>query len=321
MRWLLYFLLIGMTAPISKAQFLTVNGQEVYESECWYVDPAPYNRLPNFPSSGLSAYSTLLPSEPINGYPYHSGVVKGVSDTVAIIVVLHNHDTTDFVIGSSQPQNWFMPVIYNPMMNPNKFDPFADTTLLKYSFQGWLLGFSSPVSPPSILPKGNRTAYSLLYYIWNLPVGRSRLLMKGTANLPSNVTEQIDYVKPVWVAEPKILADTLNAFVARSWRAYFWHNYTTTLSLCDNMLAINPRCVPAYLMQGSIYGSKAMFDSLAYLNSLDSTISILQRYGDSALGDTTMWDIYQWHWYNANLNNAIRKRNWLINGQIHDIRL
>jgi hypothetical protein len=290
----------------------------IYQGEAtWYVDLAPYRRLGQYPSNGLSAYMNPIQNEPEACYPMHSGNIKGISDTIGVLVTILNNDTVDYTIGTSQPQNWFMPVIYNVMTDPNTFAPIGDTTTIKYSFQRWN-GLSST---PTILPKDRRGGYGLRYYIWNLPVGRTRLLMVKTANAPSGFQMQVEYTLPAWVAEPNSLADTLNAYGARYWRAFQNNAFTTAIGLCDSMIALNPPCAPAYQLKSYAYGLNASFDSLNCLTALDSTIAILERFGDPVLGDTIGWNETHWIWYKANLTEVKDTKSRLISGSIRELRL
>jgi len=288
-----------------------------YDEQQWNIDLAPYGGFSSYPNSGLSAFSTFGANEPMDGYPGHPGQIKGISDTVAVWVRIQNHEASDFSIGSNQLQTWFMPVLYNPMLNPVEFLPFADSTLIKYSFKGWVDGHYWSISAPSSLPnKGGAQVYSLLYYVWNLPLGKTRLLMTKTVNMPTGVQLLIDYVRPVWVVEPKSLADTLNAFAACSDRAYARRDFTFALAWCDSMLLRHQTCVPAFMMKAGINSYYQRNDSLSEKIALDSTLAILNRYGDSVLGDTADWTDQTWQWYRVKLE-SVTIQHWK---SVHGLR-
>jgi len=287
----------------------------VYFPDNWFVDLAPYAGFENYPSSGLSAYADFGSNEPLYCYPLHSGHIKGVSDTVSIVVNLQNHDTIDYSITSYQPQSWFTPVIYDVMMNPSAFMPIGDSTVIHYSFQGWYDGLDHPITPPGVIVKERGyPSYHLLYYAWNLPVGTTRVLMTSTLNMPSGVTMLVNYVSPVWVVQSKTLADTLNAFGACATRALEKRNFTISSAWCDSMFSRNSKSVPAYMLRARTYGWNAANDSLLELTAHDSALAILNRFGDAALGDTSNWNKTQWLWYNASLQWETYRRWKLVSG-------
>lgn len=285
-----------------------------YDESKWNVDPAPYGSFARYPASGLSAYSSFLGNEPPFSYPGHSGHIRGVSDTVSICVTILNHDTTDFPIGSYQPQTWFIPAIYNIMFNPVKFDPFADTSLIDYSFIGWTNG-STPIPTPQFLKEYRGVKYYLLYYLWNIPLGQSRILMIKSANAPSTLQYLYEYSLPIKVSEPKVLADTLNAFAACSERGLLQVDYPAAIAWCDSMLVYNASCAPAYAQKAWINCYFCFDDSLAEKSALDSAYAILLRFGDPVLGDSSDWTEQTWEWYRDISAWVSLQRTRYINGK------
>lgn len=270
-----------------------------YFPESWYFDPGTFKGAGSLPDSGLTAASETVFNEPMFCYPYHSGNVKSVSDTVSIVVSIVNYDTVDFSLSSYQPEAWFMPALWDLYLDPRKFQPRADTTVLSYTFAGWFNGLDNPVSQPSSITKNRgRPRYYLLYYVTNLPIGRNRLLMRGTANLITEVDMVVGYVRPIWVENPSSIADTLNAYGACFWRALRQKTFTAAVSWTDSMLAKHSTSLPGYMLRAR--GYSALGDSLNEGTALDSALAIFGRYGDAALGDTSTWNDYERHWYDAN---------------------
>lgn len=297
-----------------RAEVIDDQGWTHYYQEGWYSDPAPYPSFGRYPTSGLSAYTEEIINEPFDCYPLHSGNQRGVTDTVAVAVNIQCNDTTDWAVGSNLPQTWFMPVIYNALTPPDRFQPIGDSTNIRYAFQGWMNSVSQVCPAPTVLPKDRGGRYALLYYVWNLPLGRTRLLFVKTNNAPANLTMLLNYTKPVCIANPVSVADTINAYGAWFWRACQKGNFTLALGLCDSMLTRNQSCAPAYILKMHLTGTFNLGDSLQAIRAADSTIAILQRYGDPAMGDPSKWGFDQRIWRQSHLEQMIQLRTDVTSG-------
>jgi len=139
------------------------------------------------PDTGLYAMIDLQPNEPFPGYPYHSGIVEGLSDTILLVVNLFNRNDSAFDISSYQPDNWFYPVIFDINVNPYESHPLPEPSNFGYSFKYWYTHRDGIVTQPSEIKRsaGLNKIYSLYYYIWGIPTGRYWVTMKKTENAPS----------------------------------------------------------------------------------------------------------------------------------------
>jgi hypothetical protein len=274
-----------------------------YYSEVWRGGPN-YGNYPQelMPDSGLFAWVDLYPNEPVPGYPYHSGIVEGVSDTIEIHVYLRNRNTTDYNISSYQPEIWFTPVIYEINADPKNSHPLPEPSGFGYCFMYWMDCYGKFVTQPSVIEPelGGFFQYHLTYYIWGLPAGYFRLMMDTTEYAPNDFKLLLRQVPAVWITKPQFLADTLNAFTACFWRSIVNGNYIQALSWSDSVLAYNPYSIVGYDIRIAAYAS--LNDSLAMISAFDSTLAILERYGDPALPDSADFNDFHRMWYNDMIN-------------------
>lgn len=144
-------LLIGIS--ITYAQTEPPYHQPSYFSECWRGEGQKGGYWSDvWPDTGLFALSGPAYNEPASGYPMHSGIVKGVQDTVTVIVSLTNRNESSYDISSYQVDNWLMPVVFDMKDNPRHAVPLADTSKFKYSFDYWTDRFENIISQPDALP-------------------------------------------------------------------------------------------------------------------------------------------------------------------------
>ena len=277
--------------------------QPSYFPEDWRGEGFPFAD-DAYPDSGLFAITDMNPNEPLRCYPFHSGHVIGISDTVALIVRFKNYNTEPYDISTMQPETWFTPLLYRYNDNPRKSHPITDTSHFNVSFRYWENGVIERVTKPQAIPSSfssTATGYALVYYVWNLPVGRNRLLMKATTSAPPGFRTLISNRAAVWVTKPTDLGDTLNAYGACFWRAFDADDYTGALVWVDSMLTHNQYSIPGYLLKA--YAHSDLGDSLAKVTALDSAIAIAERYGDPVVPDTSKMGMYWKMWYDDILSH------------------
>ena len=286
-----YSLAVSQTAPPAR--------HYNYYSECWRGDGQYGNYGSDvWPDTGIFAISGPTYNEPANGYPMHSGIVKGVSDTITVIVRLYNRNESAYDISSYQVDNWFVPVLFDIKDDPHDTVVLADTSKFEYSFAYWKDWFLNLTSQPDTLTvSGGSGRYNLLfYYVWGLPFqGRVRLIMQKTANAPDGFKMLIDEVQGVWITKPLSIADTINAYMGCSQRASARGNNTAALSWTDSILALNSTSIPGYWARARVY--EDLGDSLNTVASYDSLLVILNRYGDPVMPDSADQNYHQWWWY------------------------
>ncbi len=268
--------------------------QPQYSSECWRGGPDMGQYMSDSkPDTGLFAIAYIKPNEPAWCYPMHSGNIAGVSDTITVTVSLFNRNETDYIIASQQPENWFMPVLYETSADPRTALTIPDTSTLGYRFQYWDNWFNLIVPQPAAIPysgDGN-VRYSLVYRVWNLPVGMTRLMMDTTEYAPDGFRLLVRANGAVWISKPTALADTLNAFGACYWRSFWAGTSTTSLSWVDSILTYNPSSIVGYCLLARAYGG--LLHTTGILTALDSVIAICERYGDPAAPDTSEMSFYE----------------------------
>lgn len=257
-----------------------------------------------YPDTGLFAITDKYSNEPMFCYPFHSGHVSGLSDTVEFVVHFKNRNSEAYDISSLQPEAWFTPVLYRVNDNPRKRYPIADTSNFDCSFQYWQNGMLEPVAKPQSIPSvhGSNTNYFLVYYAWNLPVGTNRLMMKTTSAAPEGVRSLVSNHGLVWVIKPVDLGDTLNAYGACFWWYLLADEDSSALAWTDTMLTYNPYSIPGYLLKA--YAHSDLGDSLLKVTALDSAIAIAERYGDPVVPDSSDMNHYWKLWYGDILNHA-----------------
>ncbi len=285
--------------------------QPRYHSECWRGGGHGCNYYSDArPDTGLFAIVDIWPNEPPGGYPMHSGYVKGISDTVVLDVELYNRNSNPFDISSYQPENWFVPVVYDIIQDPRNSTPIADTSDFDFEFKHWYDELYNVLTKPASIPySGNSNIrYRLKYYIWGLTDGRFRLMMKKTANAPSGFRLLVRHLPAAWITKPAFLADTLNAFAACASRAIYAGDYYSALDWGDSILAYNPPSVVEYRMKNFAYAG--LNDSLNMVVTYDSTLAILNRYGDPVMSDSSKFTFYESIWYEDMINGVTMAR-WM----------
>lgn len=295
---------ICVTSPLSWAQAPDWEPPQ-YLAESWRGVNGAYGG--NFVQetnldTGLYASIDLDPNEPYPGYPYHSGIVEGLSDTIVLIVSIDNRNVTAYDISSYQPDNWFYPEIYDINVDPTKSHPLQEPSRFGYSFKHWYTHHYGIVSQPTEIPPmlGGFNRYELCYYIWGIPAGRYWVTMKKTENAPDGFKLLANTMPATWITKPTMLADTLNAFIAMYIRAEMYGNYTICRNLVDSVLTYNPTSIPGWELSTRTYCS--LKDSLNMIVTFDSTLAILNRYGDPALPDSAKMDRFQRTWYQDFIN-------------------
>ena len=304
-------ILLGFLYLDSTSQTEPEYHQQRYISECWLGSDYGINYLSDSqPDSGLYAMVDIGPNEPITGYPMHSGIVKGVSDTITLYVYLRGRKIYPFDITSYDPSNWFVPVVYELTADPRTAHPFADTSSIGYSFIGWLDWQEKMIPQPSSIPSSGyiRNRYDLKYYVWGLPPGRFRLMMKQTDNAPTGFHLLIRHTPGVWITSPMCLADTINAYAACAVRAFFTDDDSAALTWANNILALNPTSIVGYRLKN--YAHVEFNDSTNVLATYDSLLAITARYGDPALPDPSKMNPYQNMWY-EDVINAVTMAKWM----------
>ena len=241
-------------------------------------------------SSGF--YFTLWTerNEPQHGYPYHSGVIKGVSDTASYRFGFYNRTGNNFSLASQLPETWCYPVFYEPSVDPSKSLPIGDTSLYEWRFERWNGAGRKVPAPVSIQNK--EALYTVMVFsYWGLPEGAWSILGKKSVYAPTTLdTWPITSGGVVWITEPKELADTLNAYAACFWRAMGRENYTAAATWVNNILTRNPSSIVGYRLKAD---RAYECDSAAVFAALDSVIAIGQRWGDPVMpGATTENDIW-----------------------------
>lgn len=309
LQYLCIVTFIGLPAFPAQAQpdesyYNAIDWMPQYYSGPYHSDPAPN-------LSFYSESSTIGGTEPSYGYPMRSGLQFGLSDTVMLWVTLTNSTLSPITI-SGTPSQWFTPVLFDFEVDPHVVYPIADSSDLDWKFIGWqTYGTSVNITQPASIASG--TQYNLVYYVWGLPVGNTRLQVRKTSNAPSTLVNLIGFGGDVWVTQPQQMADTLNAFAACYWRAYLNHSsQTNQMRWVDSILVKNPKSLVGYQLKQSTFS--AFSDSIGTLAAFDSLLAISNSYRDPVMSDTTKFTGWHWAWYRDLITQNTYYRNKLISG-------
>jgi len=280
---------------------------DTYWPECWRGEVATRFHPSSWPPVPfLAAEVDMGLNEPSNGYPIHSGIVKGVSDTIVAIITFRNQSASNYSIGTQTPQNWFVPEVYNIAADVEKEPVLYDTSKFGFGFKYWAGYDWKKISAPSgLYVEGKDSSlYSLVYYVWNLPVGEYRVIFKKTSSAPSSLTVVNGWDKLgglVWIVEPKDIADTINAMAQSYYRATSARDLTAITSIANSMITSHPKSIVGYYFRYLAGG-----DSLASIARLDSVIKFCNNYSDRALPDSAGMNYYQTEWRRMILGDV----NW-----------
>ena len=285
-------------------------GAEAYAADGWTTDV--------YPDTGLFAECSVMPNEPIGAYPYHSGIVKGVSDTTIIYVEFHNRNQTGYNISSVSPETWFTPVLWPVGLDKWKMPPLTLPATFGWRFEYWLKNLELPSTKPASIPSEydivSGYSYSLVFYCWGLPAGRYQLMMKKTGSAPSSFKLLKGDVTPVWITMPTSLADTISAYAACFYRAFDKRNKSACSYWANRILNRNPFSISGYWLRAN----QAAFpppDTLTYFASVDSALAIINRYGDPLLPDSANMTGWVKTWYEDRKNGFAISRYESQTGQ------
>ncbi len=308
-------LAIGLSFGILFAQEYP---ESPYNPEAWRSRPASTRfKESNWPGGQFfGADQQVSSSEPGYGYPFHSGVIVGISDTIEVTVSLLNRSTSDIIIGSQTPEAWFVPYVY-PIDADVLIDPVLfDTSDFYYTFKHWRLsgtGWRKVAKPYSLIKEPNDPGtYLLAYRLWGLPTGEYRIIFKKTASAPSNLRLIYGWGKSdVWITSAVTVADTVNAFAACCWRSYYAAMDTMAIAWTDTILKYHPKSIVGYALRSTLY--RNLGDSAKSLASLDSVIAFCSNQSDRALPDTASMNYYQKWWWNTTITEIQASRYRLLN--------
>jgi len=282
-----------------------------YTNEMWRGDdPSSVDFAEDtIPHTGFLYLTKPRQSEPGFGYPMHSGIVDGVSDTFQVVIRLFNRDST-YVSIDPTVENWWQPAIWDNQTDIRAFPPLTLSSSFGYQFKYWFKTLDHTITsrPTSIgVDSDLRERYELMFYLWGLPAGRYIIQMNKTSYAPTGLQQVIECDRPVWIAKPHSLTDTLNAFAACAWRSEDLADSLSMLRWADSIFARDPTSLVGYVIRRNAY--RKMNDTLNVNNCLDSLFYILNRYGDPVLGDSLSLNEYQIRWRD-DLKSSLEYYKW-----------
>jgi len=271
---------------------------EMWRGENWQGDDVAIQPFGSDfePDSGFYYLNSQLYSESKIGYPMHSCIITGVSDTFRVVVSLFNKDTIYQNIDPTV-ESWWQPAIWEYRQDVRHSDPVVLPSSFGYQFKYWALTKNGlpTARPTSIGPTSElNNQYELMYYMWGLPEGRYQVLMNKTSYAPTSLQQVIEYNHPLWITKAFSKADTLNAWAECAWRASDFNNYSAMESWGDSILAHNLSSLVGYLILNFKY--HAVHDTLNANTTFDSLFYIANRFGDPVLGDSVTMNKYQRGW-------------------------
>ncbi len=249
------------------------------------------------PDSAFYGYSIIRGStEPMYGYPFHSGFTKDVNDTLVIKLILENRNDDPVPLKNESPETWVVPLVYNSYYNLARDIPFADTSDFSYQFQYYqntALGLNKPDSLYDLDKFKPDNNCAVVFYLWNLPLGPKVIEMKKTSLAPDEFVMLKSAGSQYLYCTPKDIIDTLNAYASMCRRSMDRLNSTAALAWTDSMFALNDSSIAGWKWRSQIYHS--LHDSTNTLDCLNRVISIINNNSDPLvdLADTTINPEYQ----------------------------
>jgi hypothetical protein len=249
-----------------------------------------------YPDSIFAAQTICYESVPWEGYPSHSGLVKGVNDTCWVSLAFDNYSTSNIDIRYETPEDWVLPYIYYSFANlvENKYQ--ADTSDFDFAFSHWRAGgvFGIPLQKPDTLY--SHLVSSLILYnpsqmvfkIWNIPLGIKAIEFKKSSMAPSSLEIIQRSLNTYWYSDGTDVRDSINAYIRLSQRCLELGEITTAASWIDSVFARNDSSFAGWLCQANV--SSAQKDSAAIVDAFDRIISVYENNNDPLidLADTTL---------------------------------
>lgn len=244
------------------------------------------------PDSFLVSW-TVYSSDPSIGYPYHSGNVSGINDTVKVRVYFDNQTADDYGIGLGSPEEWFYPVLYDPYVDVFESSPLADTSDFEYRFDHWVTMINDVITtqPDTIHCRssrrlGNGANYGIIYSIWGVNPGTFRVILKPTSSLPSNIRLVLASAYNYFtITNGQNLADTLNSYSIIATSALLRREYTLFNTYVSNIYNLNLQSLPGWALR--YHGYAAQADTTNALSALDSLLYNLENRLDPQIPDSS----------------------------------
>ena len=288
-----------------------------YHPESWRGENGAYQgffEMESKPGTGLFASIYFEPNIPIFGYPYHIGIVEGLSDTIVLIVSIDNRNESSYDISAYQPDNWLYTVTYSINDDPTNSQMLSEPSGFGYSFKHWYTFHHDIVSHPTEVPpeSGGNDRCDLCYYIWGIPAGRYWVTMEKTEYAPDEFKILANSMNTTWINKPTNLANTLNAFISCFWRADKCDSSQAEMNWVDSILTYNPSSIPWWTLKRWTY--QLQWDSLRVVSTFDSTIAIIKGYGDKVLPESIEMDSVIRSWYQITIHGVTNAKSFYLKG-------
>ena len=232
-------------------------------------------------------------SYPAIGYPYYSGNTVGINDTAKVRVYFDNRTASDFPVASANPDEWFIPELYDPNVDVFTASPIADTSVFDYRFEHWITMHNDEITSkpdtlytPATLALRRGTRYGMVISIWGVYPGKYRVILKPTVSKPANIVLVLNSPYNCFTfSKAQHLLDTLNSYSNNAYNALLRHQYTLFDSFGDSIFDINSRSVTGWALE--YHGHAAQADTTSALKALDSLLNILENSLDTLIADSS----------------------------------
>lgn len=235
-------------------------------------------------NSNLNASIVCEPiySRGLMGYPGSGGLMKGICDTVSIIVQFTNRSDSPYVFAGKTPSEWFMPELHHTIADIVHDTPVVDTTALYYATRTWT-GILGNIPMPDTL-HSKSPPVRLVYDVSDIPLGKWVVTLAPTNKAPTEI--HINYNGCVIDCEiPDSGRDSVNAWLSLAERSGSLRDSTEMHSWITKSLQSYPTSVPAWWML-AVYHAHSGDSSKSYA-AIDSALTILSEKRDSLLPDTS----------------------------------
>jgi len=289
----LIYILVAITATLSFVFAQSVTNR-IYWPGMWENEENSGNfKLGYWHPDTFSVSWIVYSSFPDIGYPYYSGNIVGINDTAKVRVYFDNRTGSDFPVGSTSPEEWFVPELYDPYVDVFTSSPIADTSVFDYRFEHWITLVDDKItSKPDTLYtlsslKLRGTRYCLVYSIWGVYPGKYRVILKPTASTPSDIVLVLDSPYNCFtMSKGRNILDTLNSFSNIALNALLRNESTMFNNYVDSIFDINSRSVVGWALE--YHGHADQADTTNALIAIDSLLNILDNNLDTLVADTSV---------------------------------
>lgn len=242
-------------------------------------------------------------------YPFQYGNIHGVNDTIYVQALIWNNSDEAYDITDVTIQDWFYPVIYDPMVDVYKNEPLADTNSFSYRFEHWSTYRTQIICPkPDSIKAQEIVAFT--YSVWGLAPGYFRINLKQAHDIPESVHILIKAAYDGFIiSKPNSLIDTLNAYATIGNRAIKRKDFDLAIQQAELILERNPNAIAGWHLTALTF--VAAGDTSNAMMAYDSALFLLDNWLDPLVQKTADFSDRHQRWHNR-LAAHLRYNRWRL---------